>query len=300
MNQHQQLADKMVFAIQQNLHAGATELSQDVLMDLSHYAASMRALSPVQCKINLRTLAEQLRYLRPSMAPLHNILGNWQAKLERLQAVDTTKLISDVQALCTRFIDDIKSRQHNLVGHGVSYLSQANNIMTISRSSAVFEVFKSLPQRPLNFIICESRPGCEGKILASELASADVSVEYIIDAAIGNHIQQADGVLVGADSILADGSVVNKCGTSLLALAAGYFKRPLYVIADSSKCVDFCADELTLEEMPTKELAAPESPWVYPHNFYFDVTDATLVTAYITEFGIEPTWPWSKCTHFDR
>jgi translation initiation factor 2B subunit (eIF-2B alpha/beta/delta family) len=68
----------------------------------------------------------------------------------------------------------------------------------------------------------------------------------------------------------------------------------LYVIADSCKCVGFCADDLTLEEMPAMELAAPESSWIYPHNFYFDVTDASLVDTYITEFGIEQTWPWSK------
>ena len=298
MSQHQQLAEKIVTDIHQNLHSGATELSRDALVHLSHYADSMCALSPIQCKMNLRILGENLRYLRPSMAPLQNILGEWLAKLEELPTKNTAHLTSDVKALCERIIGEIRSRQLNLVGHAIHCLSKANIIMTLSRSSAVLEVFKNLPQSPLGFIVCESRPACEGKTLATELASSDVSVEYIVDATIGNHIQQADAVVVGADAILADGKVVNKCGTSLLALAAKYFKRPLYVIADSSKCFTFNADDLTLEEMPAAELSAPESPWVYPHNFYFDLTDAALVTAYITEFGIEQNWPWSNSNLF--
>ena len=139
---------------------------------------------------------------------------------------------------------------------------------------------------------------CNKENLYSDLASSDVIVEYIIDAAIGNHIQQADAAVVGADRILADGSVVNKCGTSLLALAAQYYKKPLYVIADGSKCVKYGADNLSLEEMPITELGAPCSPYIYPHNFYFDVTDAALIDKYITECGAEANWPWSKNTHF--
>jgi translation initiation factor eIF-2B subunit delta len=298
MSQHQQLAEKIVSTIQHDLHSGATELSRDALVYLSRYADSMHAVPVNQCKISLRSLGEDLRCLRPSMAPLQNILGEWQVRLEGIQSNTTTNLIADVQALCVQLIDDINARQNKLVGHAINCLSQASIIMTISRSSTVFEVFKNLTQRPLGFIICESRPACEGKTLAAALASSDVSVEYIVDAAMGNHIQQAGAVVVGADTILGDGSVVNKCGTSLLALAARYYNRPLYVVADSSKCVGFCTDKLTQEEMPFTELAAPESPWVYPHNFYFDVTDAVLVDTYITEFGWQSTWPWPKSNHF--
>jgi translation initiation factor eIF-2B subunit delta len=294
MSQNDPLAEQIICAIQHDLHSGATELARDALEHLACYADSLSAVSPTECKVSLGSLSEQLRHLRPSMAPLQNILVEWQVRLDELEASNRKKFIADVRALCTQLIDDIDARQNALVGHAVQGLADAKTIMTISRSSTVCEVFKSLKQRPLGFIICESRPACEGKILAAELASSDITVEYIIDAAIGNHIQQADAVVVGADTILADGSVVNKCGSSLLALAAQYFKRPLYVIADSSKCAEIFADDLSLEEMPATELAAPDSPWIYPHNFYFDVTDAALVDRYITEFGLERTWPWSK------
>jgi translation initiation factor eIF-2B subunit delta len=291
MSQHDPLAEKIVSAIKHDLHSGATELARDALVLLARYADSLSTVSPIECKDSLVSLGEQLRHLRPSMAPMQNILSEWQMRLDALQANNTKNLSTQVQALCAQLINDINTRQDKLVGHAVKGLASAKTIMTISRSSTLCEVFKKLTQRPLGFIICESRPGCEGKKLAAELASADIRIEYIIDAAIGNHIKQADAVVVGADTILADGSVVNKCGTCLLALAAQFWNIPFYVIADTSKYSGLARDELTLEELPIIELAAPDSPSIYPRNIYFDVTDNELIGTYITEHGIQKRWP---------
>ena len=56
----------------------------------------------------------------------------------------------------------------------------------------------------------------ESKILAAELASADIREEYIIDAAIGNHIQQTNAVVVVADTIHADDLVLEEMPTTEL------------------------------------------------------------------------------------
>jgi len=82
MSQHQQLAEKIVFAIEHDLQSWATELSQEALVYLSHYADSIHTLPANQCKISLRSLGEHLRCLRPSMAPLQNVLREWQVSLD--------------------------------------------------------------------------------------------------------------------------------------------------------------------------------------------------------------------------
>jgi translation initiation factor 2B subunit (eIF-2B alpha/beta/delta family) len=146
----------------------------------------------------------------------------------------------------------------------------------------------------LCFIVCESRPGYEGRTLAADLGSAEIFVDYIVDAPSGLYMPQADAVVVGADAILADGSVVNKCATSLLALAAQHFMVPFYVVAGSSKFTQTSCDEFILEQMPVAELKAPNSPFIHPHNVYLDISPAAAVTAYITEYGIEKQWPWSN------
>jgi translation initiation factor 2B subunit (eIF-2B alpha/beta/delta family) len=85
--------------------------------------------------------------------------------------------------------------------------------------------------------------------------------------------------------------VVNKCGTSLLALATQHFKVPFYVVADSSKCTQLSRTEFILEEMPLAEINdpinAPTSSFIHTHNVYFDISPLDTVTAYTTEYGIE-------------
>lgn len=63
--------------------------------------------------------------------------------------------------------------------------------------------------RRFRAIVCESRPLCEGVSLANALAAAGVQVTVITDAQAGAFMEEADLVLVGADSLTAD-AVVNK------------------------------------------------------------------------------------------
>ena len=60
---------------------------------------------------------------------------------------------------------------------------------------------------------------------AQTLAAAGMRVTLLTDAEAGLFIPECAAVVVGADSILADGAVVNKAGTYLLALAA-HANRP--------------------------------------------------------------------------
>ncbi|MEM0909598.1 MAG: hypothetical protein AAGJ37_01410 [Pseudomonadota bacterium] len=80
--------------------------------------------------------------------------------------------------------------------------------------------------------------------------------------------------------------MVNKCGTSLLALSAAFHKRPFYVIADSDKQSALTTANLVLAEIPADELQAPNANNVHPHNVYLDITDASLITGYINETGL--------------
>lgn len=279
-------AELILSDISNDRHSGARELVIRALEQLSTYGYTLKKQSAEEQKHRLKALAYDLSTLRPSMASLQNTLNDWLLALERIKTSNPIGFIEDVQALCTEQINGLNFKQEKLVNQAVEALSEAHSIMTISRSSTLVSVFKRLMQRPLTFIICESRPGNEGKQLATELAALDFSVEYIVDAAINNHINQVDAVVVGADTILFDGAVVNKCGTSLLALAANYSNRPFYVIADSSKFSRVARDELIIEEMEPHELEAPVSSRIKARNLYFDITDANLVTHYLTDKGI--------------
>ena len=82
----------------------------------------------------------------------------------------------------------------------------------------------------------ESRPLCEGTVLAQDLARAGIATTLSTDSLAFSLLRQArDPVLAaGADAITAEG-VINKAGTLGLATAARSWGIPFYVLAGSEK-----------------------------------------------------------------
>jgi translation initiation factor 2B subunit (eIF-2B alpha/beta/delta family) len=92
-------------------------------------------------------------------------------------------------------------------------------------------------------------------------------------------------VVLGADSLRADGSLVNKVGSYPLALVAQAARVPVYVLCETLKVAPD-GWPLALEEMDPSELLPAPIPGVTARNVYFDRTPAAYLTAIITERGI--------------
>ena len=63
---------------------------------------------------------------------------------------------------------------------------------------------------------------------------------------------ETDKVLLGADTVLADGSIINKVGSSLMALSAAHHRAPVHVCAEEFKQLD--RQDCELEQMDPAEL----------------------------------------------
>jgi translation initiation factor 2B subunit (eIF-2B alpha/beta/delta family) len=155
--------------------------------------------------------------------------------------------------------------------------------MTLTYSSAVIEVLGRL--RPRRVVVSESRPLYEGLRTARALAEKGISLTLITEAQMALFVREAEAVVVGADSVQPDGSLVNKVGTHLLALAARAEKVPLYVVTGTLKvAAPSQPKRFAAEEGDRKEVTRQR--WLEVRNVYFEVTPAKLVTAYVTEDGV--------------
>lgn len=143
----------------------------------------------------------------------------------------------------------------------------------------------------------ETRPLLQGaRLTAWELMQAGVDVTLICDNMAATVMKRGwiQAVLVGCDRVAANGDVANKIGTLGVAVLARRFGIPFYVCAPSSTIDLECpsGDSIVIEERDGREITslwyahpmAPEGVGVF--NPAFDVTDAELVTAIITEKGI--------------
>jgi translation initiation factor 2B subunit (eIF-2B alpha/beta/delta family) len=104
-------------------------------------------------------------------------------------------------------------------------------------------------------------------------------------------MDDADFVLIGADSILADGSIINKIGTSVIALTAWEKQVPFYVVCEKIKFNVWNwllgKKAVVLEEKDPSEIFDPKNlSRIMIRNIYFDITPAKYVWGIITEDGV--------------
>ena len=142
----------------------------------------------------------------------------------------------------------------------------------------------------------ETRPLLQGsRLTAYELYKAGLDVTVICDnmASIVMRQGKIDAVLVGTDRIAANGDVINKIGTSGVAILAKEYGIPFYVLGPYST-IDMktpTGDDVEIELREGDEIGngfgrrtAPAE--VKSYNPAFDITENKYVTAIITEKGI--------------
>ena len=183
-------------------------------------------------------------------------------------------------------------------GDGILTHCNAGQLATVRYGTALAPVHLGR-ERGMNFkVFCdETRPLLQGaRLTAFEMVSAGVDTTVICDNMASMVMKNGwvKACFVGCDRVAANGDTANKIGTSGVAILAKHYGIPFYVSTPTST-IDMSikegkyivieerkAEEVT--EMWYKERMAPVGVKVY--NPAFDVTDHSLITAIITEFGI--------------
>jgi translation initiation factor 2B subunit (eIF-2B alpha/beta/delta family) len=223
------------------------------------------------------------------MVPIANLLGCWQQRLDKLPDHPLASFRRAAAAAAEALERESREAVAAAARAACRHIGSECTIITHSLSSSVSACLDLLRPQGVRVIVSESRPLDEGWRLAQRLSSWSVPATLITDAQLGLFAGQADVALVGADSLLRDGSAVNKAGTYLLALACRDRGVPFYVCCESFKWG--ARDEPELEEMDPGELGAPAWPGVAVRNIYFDITPARLIDAWFSEQGQRRTWP---------
>jgi ribose 1,5-bisphosphate isomerase len=140
----------------------------------------------------------------------------------------------------------------------------------------------------------ETRPFYQGRITYRQLIENDVPVVQIPDSAVRYIMHDVDQVVVGADTVASNGAVVNKIGTSQVALAAHEARVRVFVAAETYKFspATLIGELVPIEFRPPTEIVPEE--WIKKHpnvevlNPAFDVTPPEYIDAIITEQGVIP------------
>lgn len=175
---------------------------------------------------------------------------------------------------------------------GAKRIQDGDVILTHCNSSAALSVIKTAFRQGKRFKVyaTESRPWRQGILTVNELAREGVDVTLIIDSAVRTVMKNVTKVFVGADTITSHGTLVNKVGTSQLALAASESRVQFYVCSETYKFspMTLFGDMVTIEERDHAEVigGAKLEPGVKIFNPVFDSTPSKYIDAIITEVGM--------------
>ena len=260
---------------------GSRWLVRETLLILRDLAQRPKETFPAQ---DIYTVGRTLAQARPSMASLASAVGRVLTAQGGLDAMahEAERLLSQYDTATTRIAEHAQSLLHG-------------TILTCSISGTTLDVLAASRSNIEQVITLEGRPGYEGREMASALQQKGFAVTLITDAQADIFMSQCDSVVVGADSILANGDVLNKVGTALLGWSAQGYSVPFYVLCETLKISSqewregrehWQTNLALLEEKETTEVLEQSIKGVTVRNFYFDHTPHKLVAKIITEQGV--------------
>ncbi|MEF8814550.1 MAG: NUDIX domain-containing protein [Halovenus sp.] len=219
-------------------------------------------------------VARELRTARPSMTVIRN-------RIDRAVATAPAETPRAVEESAHEGIERAE-RADTSAAETAAELVAGARVATLSRSGTVCEALTA--GEPAAVLVASSRPGGEGVEVAETLAGEGTTVTLTTDAAFPHElvVRDADLLLVGADSLLPDGRVVNKVGTRGGAAVAAAESPDCYVAAATDKV----RQDATVDREPRdgREVYGGDAP-VDVVNPTFDVTPGEHVDGFVTERG---------------
>ncbi len=250
---------------------GASFLGGQALELLSAVTTASEVNTSQELFCDLLRVASKLSAAQPGMANIRNLIGMllYDADLGRAPASAPEFRIL-ISGLAKALIEHAQDAVEDASRNAVALLPADGNVLTHSYSSAVLRTLElgMMGRREFQVYATESYPGMEGKQLAKELVEFGVPVKLVPDSGVGSIIPDLDLVLVGADSVLADGSLLHKIGTRGIARAANERDIPFYSVCETTK---FSTANFLKEPVQASEAIFDLSPSKYVWKFITEV-----------------------------
>nr|MDO8100236.1 S-methyl-5-thioribose-1-phosphate isomerase [Candidatus Njordarchaeota archaeon] len=237
----------------------------------------------------------QLSESRPTSASLQNstrfiIYRATLASEKGLRVDEVRQSAIDAARMFREKIDEAKVKIGEI---GSKRIGDGDLILTHCYSTSVLSILRKIKEegKKVKVIVTESRPAFEGRKMTHEILRIGFPVTFIIDIAVRVFMHDVDNVIVGAEAIAANGAIVNKIGTSVIATVAHEARVRTLVAAGTYKFYpeSIIGERITIEEeTPSQIYENMHDENLTVRNPQFDVCPPEYIDAIITERGMIP------------
>ena len=296
--------DEIFDAIKQLKVRGAPAIGVFTAISLAVLMNKSSATTYEKLFEELKDYCEKLILCRPTAVNL-----KWAAEemLKVAENCNAESFKSNLTNKALSIIDEDVAVCRKIGEYGAELLKNSNAILTHCNAGRLATVKYGTALSPvyvakenghnIKVFADETRPLLQGaRLTAFELCDADIDTTVICDN-MASYVMKnglVDAVLVGCDRVALNGDMANKIGTSGVAILAKHYNIPFYV------CMPFSTfdkniksgDDIEIEMRDGSEIG---DMWyektMIPQNAKtlnpaFDVTDHSLITAFITEKGV--------------
>jgi ribose 1,5-bisphosphate isomerase len=235
--------------------------------------------------------AKEILFATRETEPLMRNAIRWiMNRVDKNNSKKVNDIAKTVSSSANQFLNNLERSREEIATIGANRIRNGSVIFTHCHSSTVTYMLQKAKQQGKIFeVICtETRPIFQGRKTAKEMLDLDLKTTMIVDSAARHFMNQADIVLVGSDAITSEGNVINKIGTSLIALAAHEARTPFYVVSELLKFdpATIHGDYEKIEERDSSEVWKDPPKKLIIRNPAFDVTRRDYIHGIICEEGI--------------
>ena len=250
--------------------------------DLHHYSMQMGQA------------ADLLVSTRPTAVSLPNAVNYVMKPLKNESLFEDAKQNLEERALA--FVKRSEEAVFRIGKIGARHIRDGDVVLTHCNSEAALACILQAHEQGMNNEVyaTEVRPRNQGHITAKTLSDAGIRTNFIVDSAARHFMKEVDLCITGADAITVNGSVINKIGTSQIALAAHEARVSFLVAAETYKFAPctIVGGRILIEERSPDEVLPKEIrndlKNVTVRNPTFDITPADYIDHIITEVGVFP------------
>jgi ribose 1,5-bisphosphate isomerase len=269
---------------------GARNVAIAAIEAMETLARETKAKSKKELLRELSEANEVLFASRETEPLMRNALRWITSQVERSDKEKVKELTKIASSVSQQFLKNLEDSNEKIAEIGAKRIKNDSVILTHCHSSSVTHLLKRAKRDGKSFeVICtETRPVFQGRLTAKEMSELDVKTTLIVDSAARFFMNQVDLVIIGADAITSQGNVINKIGTSMIALVANEARTPFYVVSELLKFdpATMYGDYEKIEERSPKEIWEDPPKNITIRNPAFDVTRRDFIHGIICEEGI--------------
>jgi len=272
---------------------GATAVAKNSVIALKNYGLNIKINNLLKWKEEIKSASKYLSSARPTEPMAQNGLKFVLETIKKEKPQNVIQAKNYLKKAANDFLILIEDISLNIIALGKTEIKNNENILTHCHSYLVEQILIQAKKAGKNFKVfnTETRPLFQGHITAKKLLKAKIPVTMVTDSSAAFLISSYSGkrltmnkIILGADAILSDGSVINKIGSFGIGSSAKEENVPLYIAAPLLKF--YPKSWIKIEKRPAKEIWAKAPKKLKIINFAFDKIPASYIKGIICEIGI--------------